>query len=52
MNFNYEMLTVYQRSLEFIEFTNEIFELNNLSINVFGQLDRASTSIPLNWMYY
>lgn len=49
MNFSHEKLIVYQRSLEFIEFINELFKLNNLaSLSVYSQLDRASTSIPLN----
>ncbi len=47
MNFSHQKLIVYQRSLEFIEFTNEIFDLD-IKINVVEQLDRASTSIPLN----
>ncbi|MHB1687671.1 MAG: four helix bundle protein [Ignavibacteriaceae bacterium] len=47
MSFSHQKLIVYQRSLEFIEFTNEIFDLN-IKINVLEQLDRASTSIPLN----
>ena len=49
MKFNHEKLIVYQKSLEFIELTNKIFnELNKMKISVLDQLDRASTSIPLN----
>jgi four helix bundle protein len=49
MRFNHEKLIVYQRSLEFIELTNKIFnDLSKMRISVLDQLDRASTSIPLN----
>jgi four helix bundle protein len=47
MIFSHEKLKVYQKSLEFIEFTNKIFPDSN-HINVYYQLDKASTSIPLN----
>ena len=48
MDFYHEKLIVYNRSLDFIEFTTELFEPNTFGISVYGQLDRASTSIPLN----
>ncbi len=49
MNFSHEKLIVYKRSLEFIELTNDIFNNSgNVRINALDQLDRASTSIPLN----
>ena len=49
MRFSHEKLIVYQRSLEFIELTNKIFnDLSKMRISVLDQLDRASTSIPLN----
>ncbi|MHB8338082.1 MAG: four helix bundle protein [Ignavibacteriaceae bacterium] len=48
MDFYHEKLIVYNRSLDFIEFTTELFESNTFGISVYGQLDRASTSIPLN----
>ncbi len=49
MNFSHEKLIVYQRSLEFIEFTNELFKMTNFNnLSVYSQLDRASTSISLN----
>jgi len=47
MKFSHEKLIVYQQALNFIEFTNKVYtERSNL--NVFQQLDKASTSIPLN----
>jgi len=46
MNFSHEKLNVYQKSLEFIEFVKQISI--STKINVQDQLDRASTSIPLN----
>ena len=48
MDCYHEKLIVYNRSLDFIEFTTELFESNAFGISVYGQLDRASTSIPLN----
>ena len=48
MKFSHEKLAVYQRSLEFIEFTNKVFKLNTARISSHDQLDRTSTSIPLN----
>lgn len=47
MKFSHEKLNVYQRSLEFINYTDQIFELN-IKLSALEQLDRASTSIPLN----
>ena len=48
MNFSHEKLLVYQRSLEFIEFVKRLIPTDGKKINAFDQLDRASTSIPLN----
>ena len=48
MKFSHEKLNVYQRSLDFIEFTEKIFSANHDKISAYDQLDRASTSIPLN----
>ena len=47
MVFSHEKLKVYQKSLEFIEFTEKIFPDNNF-ISAHHQIDKASTSIPLN----
>ena len=46
--FSHEKLNVYQRSLEFIEFVNKIKTSAKITIDVFNQLERASTSITLN----
>ncbi len=48
MKFSHEKLIVYQRSLEFIEFVNHIITSKRNTISTFEQLDRASSSIPLN----
>lgn len=48
MKFSHEKLNVYQRSLEFIEFVKRLIPTDGKKINVFDQIDRASTSIPLN----
>jgi len=48
MYFSHEKLNVYQRSLEFIDFVNQLISSNSAKLNVFDQLDRAVTSIPLN----
>lgn len=45
---DHEKLTVYQASLGFLEWLNPIFEKTPKSLAVRDQLDRASTSIPLN----
>ena len=47
MIFSHEKLKVYQKSIDFIEFTNKVFTVNNF-ISAYDQLDRVSTSIPLN----
>ena len=48
MYFSHEKLNVYQRSLEFIDFVNQLISSNSTKLNVIDQLDRAVTSIPLN----
>jgi len=48
MKFSHEKLIVYQRSLEFIEFVNHLITSEKTTISTFEQLDRASSSIPLN----
>ncbi|MEJ2195038.1 MAG: four helix bundle protein [Ignavibacteriaceae bacterium] len=48
MKFSHEKLIVYQRSMEFIEFVNHIATPKNISFSALEQLDRASSSIPLN----
>jgi len=46
--FDHEKLKVYQRSLKFIEWVAPLLERVTPKFSVHGQLDRASTSIPLN----
>ncbi|MGZ0709352.1 four helix bundle protein [Coraliomargarita sp. W4R53] len=46
--FDHEKLNVYQRSLDFVEFADALLEFLLQSLAVHSQLDRASTSIPLN----
>jgi four helix bundle protein len=48
MSFSHEKLKVYQRSLGFIEYVNQLISSNSTKLNVFDQLDRAATSISLN----
>jgi len=46
--FDHEKLTVYQRSIEFVAAADTILESIPKSASVQNQLERASTSIPLN----
>ena len=46
--FDHEKLKVYQRSLDFVEYSSDILESISKSLAAYDQLDRASTSIPLN----
>ena len=46
--FDHEKLNVYQRALSFVDFSNELFSKMPNRIAACSQLDRASTSIPLN----
>jgi four helix bundle protein len=46
--FDHEKLTVYQESVRFVAWADEILETLPKGLAVHGQLDRASTSIPLN----
>src|SRR6267378_298135 len=48
IRFDHEKLNVYHRSLKFITWTTDILERVPSKLSVHGQLDRASTSIPLN----
>ncbi len=47
-NFDHENLRVYQTSLQFIAWLQEIFSRIPKNRAVYNQLDRASTSISLN----
>lgn len=46
--FDHEKLKVYQRSLDFVELAEAILTDVPKSYAAYGQLDRASTSVPLN----
>ncbi|MBN1905040.1 MAG: four helix bundle protein [Deltaproteobacteria bacterium] len=46
--FDHEKLTVYQKSLQFIVWVQKILERIPKKYSVNDQLDRSSTSIPLN----
>ena len=46
--FDHEKLAVYQEAIRFVTWTDEILESVPKNLAVHGQLDRASTSIPLN----
>jgi four helix bundle protein len=46
--FDHERLTVYKRSIDLITWTTELLADVPKSLSVWDQLDRASTSIPLN----
>lgn len=45
---NHEKLLVYQRALHFIEFVDKVISRESDRIKVHFQLDKASTTIPLN----
>lgn len=47
-HFDHEKLAVYQKSLDFIEIADSILEDLPKTKSVCDQLERASTSIPLN----
>lgn len=46
--FSHEKLIVYNRSLEFIEFVETFLSRFKDKLSVYDQIDRSSTSIPLN----
>ncbi len=46
--FDHEKLTVYQNAIKFVAWTDVLLAGLPKSISVHNQLDRASTSIPLN----
>ncbi len=47
-SFDHEKLNVYQQSIEFVAWADELLESVPKGNAVHNQLDRASTSIPLN----
>jgi len=48
MKFSHENLTVYQRSIAFVAWSQTLLEPLPVRLSARDQLDRASTSIPLN----
>lgn len=46
--FSHEKLIVYQRSLDFVEFVENILSRVKDKLHVYEQIDKSSTSIPLN----
>lgn len=46
--FDHEKLNVYQRSIEFVAWCSDVLTTIPRSLSVHNQLDRASTSVPLN----
>jgi four helix bundle protein len=46
--FDHEKLNVYQESIRFVAWASELLENVPKSVAAHNQLDRASTSIPLN----
>ena len=46
--FDHEKLTVYQDAIRFTAWADELLETLPKSLAAYDQLDRASTSIPLN----
>ena len=46
--FDHEELNVYSKTLEFVSWVTVLLERVPKSTAVYGQLDRASTSMPLN----
>jgi len=46
--FDHEKLNVYRNAIQFVVWSSELLESIPKSIAVYNQLDRASTSVPLN----
>jgi len=47
-HFDHEKLDVYQNAIGFVSWVEELLKIIPKSLAVYNQLDRASTSIPLN----
>src|ERR1044071_8429874 len=47
-SFDHEKLIAYQRAIEFIAWSSSLLEKVPSKLSVADQLDRASTSVPLN----
>lgn len=48
MSFDHEKLRVYQQAIAFVGWCEVVFQQAPKKLAVYDQLDRASTSIPLN----
>jgi four helix bundle protein len=48
MCFDHEKLIAYQRSIQFVAWSSQLLEKLPSKLAVVDQLDRASTSVPLN----
>jgi four helix bundle protein len=48
VHFDHEKLLAYQRSIQFVAWAGELLEKLPSKLAVADQLDRASTSVPLN----
>jgi len=46
--FDHEKLVAYQRSIQFVAWSTDLLENIPAKLSVCDQLDRASTSVPLN----
>lgn len=46
--FDHEKLIAYQRSIQFVAWSSQLLEKLRAKLAVSNQLDRASTSVPLN----
>jgi four helix bundle protein len=46
--FDHEKLNVYQAAIQFVAWSSELLTAVPKTIAIYNQLDRASTSIPLN----
>lgn len=47
-SFDHDKLKVYQASITFVAWSQGLLDMLPKSASIYGQLDRASTSIPLN----
>ena len=47
-NFDHENLKVYQQSIQFVSWAEEVLDSVPKSLAVHNQLERAATSVPLN----
>jgi four helix bundle protein len=48
IQFDHEKLVAYQRGIQFVAWSSQLLETLSTKLAVSDQLDRASTSVPLN----